>query len=452
MVVLKFSLTAQAAAQMHDVLSCLGMFSDSVYIEGRQDRVSIRLSASKCAFLTVAAKQLVLSALNSSRSGYASFTFNGNLFFSHYEFASARNAVDGRFTCQMYNKALSSVFKARLADPRAGDTAIERCDVAVQDQPDKVQCRLIVTLHCRHGVVKTYKLSYEATEVMQAMFNKNAAHNTFQISAKMLKEYTEFFAPKAEQLDFYAENGRVTLASFTDRIVDNKEILKHPVHTSVAIDMKDFEQYNAEEQVHIIISVKDFRAIVSHAEKLGVVLKAQYSQPNRPLQFRYGNSSIICEFTLMTSGSSKNNAASLSAEKSGSIAKTSSVTPSRMSNRVNARRDTSNASSPSRLPPQQRSLGTASRAASVHSHTHSDSLFLPADDDDYRWKPLEDQEPEGDILGWDASGDLDAQVQPHLRAPKSMAQVPDIETGETSEPPLEIQSTQKLSQIRGIFD
>lgn len=59
---------------------------------------------------------------------------------------------------------------------------------------------------------------------MQALFNKSAAHNIFQVSAKMLKEYSEYFAPKAEQLGIYAEGGRVTFASFTEKIMDGKGI------------------------------------------------------------------------------------------------------------------------------------------------------------------------------------------------------------------------------------
>jgi cell cycle checkpoint control protein RAD9A len=118
---------------------------------------------------------------------------------------------------------------------------LERCEVHVQDQPDKVQCRFIVKLVCHHGnfdraffyahrltsailtgVTKIYKLTYESVEVMQALFNKNAAHNSFNISARMLKEYAEYFGPKAEQLDISAEVGRVTFASFTEKIMDGR--------------------------------------------------------------------------------------------------------------------------------------------------------------------------------------------------------------------------------------
>jgi hypothetical protein len=48
-------------------------------------------------------------------------------------------------------KALLAVFKSRISDPRGGDTSIDRCEVSVEDKPNKVQCRLVVKMVCRHG-------------------------------------------------------------------------------------------------------------------------------------------------------------------------------------------------------------------------------------------------------------------------------------------------------------
>lgn len=35
---------------------------------------------------------------------------------------------------------------------RERDTAVERCEVSIQDRPDKTECRLIVKMVCRHGI------------------------------------------------------------------------------------------------------------------------------------------------------------------------------------------------------------------------------------------------------------------------------------------------------------
>jgi cell cycle checkpoint control protein RAD9A len=55
--------------------------------------------------------QLVLTALNSSKSAYASFSLDATVFFEKYNFnpstAKGRQSLDddeARFTCQLYNK------------------------------------------------------------------------------------------------------------------------------------------------------------------------------------------------------------------------------------------------------------------------------------------------------------------------------------------------------------
>lgn len=71
-------------------------------------------------------------------------------------------------------------------------------------------------------MLKTYKLTYESTEVMHALFDKSVATNRWSISARVLKEFVEHFGPRTEQLDFYSENGKATFTSYTEKIMDGK--------------------------------------------------------------------------------------------------------------------------------------------------------------------------------------------------------------------------------------
>ena len=41
MVILNFTLTPEAASKIHDLLVCLGKFSDTVAIEARRDKVGL---------------------------------------------------------------------------------------------------------------------------------------------------------------------------------------------------------------------------------------------------------------------------------------------------------------------------------------------------------------------------------------------------------------------------
>lgn len=74
------------------------------------------------------------------------------------------------------------------------------------------------------------------------------------------------------------------------------------VHTSIAVKMDDFDDIDIEHGHHIIINVKDFRAILQHACTTSGNLSAQYSQPWSPLRFSYSENGLYCQFVLMTVG------------------------------------------------------------------------------------------------------------------------------------------------------
>lgn len=74
-------------------------------------------------------------------------------------------------------------------------------------------------------MTKTFRLTYESSEVMHALFDRTTASQGFRISSRVMREYVEYFHPKTEQLDFLAQDGKVVLTSFTDKVQDGKGML-----------------------------------------------------------------------------------------------------------------------------------------------------------------------------------------------------------------------------------
>lgn len=74
-------------------------------------------------------------------------------------------------------------------------------------------------------MTKTYRLTYEPVEVMHALFDRTAATQGWRISARVLREYIEYFGPKTEQLDILAQEGKAIFTSFTEKISDGKGTL-----------------------------------------------------------------------------------------------------------------------------------------------------------------------------------------------------------------------------------
>lgn len=216
----------------------------------------------------------------------------------------------------------------------------------------------------------------------------------------------------------------------------DQEILKKPLHTSIAVDRDEFDEISvsSEDELHIVINVKDFRAIVMHAAPLGNNVVAYYSQPNHPIQLRYDGDAIKCEFTLMTidrrsSGSTAQKGRKVAAGGGGNA----------NSNIGNARKPPQLESAQSRAPSRAPSAHPAAQQQQ-QQHTmapnnsgfsgpvpslrpqitrpsqrppppslQEDSLFVPQDND-HQWDPLNfDAEEDGARLEWDTNGNQQSE-------------------------------------------
>ncbi|KAL1957313.1 hypothetical protein VTO42DRAFT_6102 [Malbranchea cinnamomea] len=441
---LSFTLLPEALLQLHDVLICLSKFDESVSVEAEND------------FLR-------FSALNSTKSAYAAFKFDATTsFFSEYAFTPRRAASSSvpkvgreKFSCQIYIKALLSVFKGRASDfMRDKDTAVERCVVEVFDGPDEPQCRFVIQMICRHGVVKKYKLTYEVVEIQHALFDKSKAQNQWTIESRFLREIIDHFGSTSELLDIYTESNKVIFTSYTQKVTDGREILKQPVHTSVAIDTRDFDQFHVEERLHVAISVKDFKAIILHADTLKSTIVARYTRPCRPLQLSYQHDGMACEFTMMTRGDADDEA---EAPSNGNVRELSARPYSRPPPSAPAGPDAASDEPPPPVqdpapaavshPPPQVAQPIVRESVPQPLSASFDPLFVPADDDRQWDEP--NYEYDEDILGWDVHNDQEPTRMTVGGTVQDTA--PTTAAGgrgtENVIPP-----TQRISQIRGLFD
>ncbi|KAL1992169.1 hypothetical protein VTN49DRAFT_4201 [Thermomyces lanuginosus] len=437
---LSFSLEPPALLRLHDALICLSKFNENVSLEAEYD-------------------QLRLSTLNSSKTAYASFVFDSTKFFSAYSFSLPRRG-SGRFSCQLYLKALLSIFKGKAAESRDKDTAVERCDVRLHDSPGQAECRLIVKMICSQGVVKSYKLTYEPASVQHAIFDRTKTRNLWRIDSKILRELIEHFSPSSEELDIYSEKGKAILTSYTTKVADGKEILKQPVHTSVAIETKDFEEFLVKENVHVAINVKDFKAAVVHADSMKASITARYTRACRPLQLTHESDGVACEYTLMTRGDTGDEA-----DESDS-----SQAVSQLSARSAARVEPANAPASARNqmppPPSRTSMPPPAPRAAQPSPpkpeasfgtrpTYVDmdnALFVPADDD-RQWDELNlDDENAEDSLRWDQSLEPGSHhTGPRRTIVDNMGDLlPGRQRNDNAADEHGIPPTQHISQVRGL--
>ena len=207
--------------------------------------------------------------------------------------------------------------------------------------------------------------------------------------------------------------------------------------------------------MHVVINVRDFKAIVTHAETLKGAISASFSHPTKPLQFSYQNAGLLAEFTLMTSGDFRG--ASATPNPNFISTKPSTLQPSIVPTLMPTQ--TAN----EMLPPARRladkplgtqkpgmvSQGPTQQPQSFNQAIDEENLFMPAPDMDHAWDAPDYNAPEEEeMLGWDANNEHhSASIHPTFRdsgtvsRPHQANPIPGYPTQEGLEP------TQRLSQV-----
>ncbi|OCT51025.1 putative DNA repair protein rad9 [Cladophialophora carrionii] len=459
---LLFTVAPSGVVHLHDFLTCLARFDEDVSLEA-----------------TPQFNKLRFSSLNISKTAHAAFTLDSS-FFTKYHFSPGPRPASGpasqkQWSCKIQNRALLSIFKRRLGD-RDREGGLETCDCELQANPDQAECRLVFRLNCRQGIVKTYRLFYEPGEIMHAAFDKLGSTNYWTASSRTLRDVVEYFGPKTDQLDWYFQNGKVTFTSYTEKIQAGR----------VAVERKDFNDFNVQEGLHIGTMVKDFRSIIAHAETMRTPVTARYSRGNRPMQISYGEGGLAAEFTLMTRGSTNVPSNASNASTTTTPARDLSMRPASRNSEKPAATSRSMQTNPRPavgvardMPPPPRTSprdresmaqpplaksDSLNSAVPPSASIDPNSLFIPADEDDQQWdEPNFEQEP--DIVTWDNTADnalsapsstrliRDSEMHSFASVQEQALQQPGRESRPTrSRFPAEIAPTQRLSQFKGIFD
>ena len=195
------------------------------------------------------------------------------------------------------------------------------------------------------------------------------------------------------------------------------------------MEVDEFDEIDVEDKLHVVISVKDFRAIIQHAGITGNSLSARYSLPFLPIQLSYANDAISCEFLIMTFGERgtnpaqktkkgrKNGAAPNAGPRLEATSRRASEAPSEVPRRPGPlQKEVQALSAVRQIPPNPTPQLSAARASASRLTAfdlrpsqrpppptlRSESLFV----DDGGWEPPGEDDDDGEEnprLEWDQS-------------------------------------------------
>ncbi|KAF7361933.1 hypothetical protein MVEN_00538300 [Mycena venus] len=259
-------------------------------------------------------ESISLSTTNSSKSAYCRFKY-GRQFFSKYNVSTPDAWTDGdedgpTVTGQLLTKSLLSILRHRTVEK-----SVERCELSIADgaqqanrsdaEQDGLESKLIVRLHCKHGVIKTHRLllltltSFLAPGVPDA---SNESHLT--VGPRALRDMIEHFpVPKGArsdpQLIWNFGESEVEVKSFESSL-DSKG--RNELSTELTISADEFDLYDVfATPTTIAFHLREFNATIAFAESMSLALELRFTDPAAPLFIDVEGDNADTLFVISTS-------------------------------------------------------------------------------------------------------------------------------------------------------
>ncbi|XP_072033808.1 cell cycle checkpoint control protein RAD9B-like [Amphiura filiformis] len=236
---------------------------------------------------------LALRTVNSSRSAYACSLFAPTFFMQYHANTTIKNNSpdldddDDPFRCRISMKSCLSVFKSLSSLEKT----VDKCRISL----DTKECRLVFQMHCKHGIVKTYNLTYQETETLQAVFSKDLCPNHIVADAKELCDVVTNFQTSQEEITLSVNPQQVSFKNYVDDEPDPSKVL----HSEMFLSPEEFEDYTIGVDTEVTFCLKELRAILAFADGAGLPVSLHFETTGKPIVFNINGEQNVLEATFV---------------------------------------------------------------------------------------------------------------------------------------------------------
>ncbi|NXN15797.1 RAD9B protein, partial [Indicator maculatus] len=236
-------------------------------------------------------KGLALRSVNSSRSAYA-YVFFSSMFFQHYCWTAVSQPCQKEkrlsVTCKLVIKSVLPIFRCVNVLERN----VEKCSISANTNDHHITFQFL----CRHGVVKTYNLTFQECDPLQAVFAKNMCPNVLKVHSRLLADTMIHFPNSQEEITLSVTPMKVCFKSYTEEdTVFSKTML-----TEIQLHPDEFDYFQVGVDSEVTFCLKELRGLLAFSEATSVPISIHFDISGRPIAFSIEDMVLEASFILAT--------------------------------------------------------------------------------------------------------------------------------------------------------
>ncbi|NWQ96197.1 RAD9B protein, partial [Burhinus bistriatus] len=236
-------------------------------------------------------KGLALRSVNSSRSAYA-YVFFSSMFFQHYCWTAVSQPRQKEkqlsLPCKLIIKSVLLVFRCVNVLERN----VEKCSIYANTNDHHITFQLL----CKHGVVKTYNLTFQECDPLQAVFAKHMCPNILKVHSRLLADIMIHF-PTGQEVTLSVTPMKVCFKSYTEE--DTADFSKTML-TEVQLNPDEFDYFQVGVDSEVTFCLKELRGLLAFSEATSVPVSIHFDVSGKPIAFSIEDMVLEATFILAT--------------------------------------------------------------------------------------------------------------------------------------------------------
>ncbi|KAM6111990.1 cell cycle checkpoint control protein RAD9B [Pterocles gutturalis] len=236
-------------------------------------------------------KGLALRSVNSSRSAYACVFFSST-FFQHYCWTAVSQPRQKEkqlsLPCKLIIKSVLPVFRYVNVLERN----VEKCSIYTNISDHHVTFQLL----CKHGVVKTYNLTFQECDPLQAVFAKHMCPNILKVHSRLLADIMIHFPTSQEEVTLSVTPMKVCLKSYTEEDTDFSKTML----TEIQLNPEEFDYFQVGVDSEVTFCLKELRGLLAFSEATSVPVSVHFDVSGKPIAFSLEDMVLEASFILAT--------------------------------------------------------------------------------------------------------------------------------------------------------